>query len=87
MTTKHTPAPWHATDDLTVRDNDGWLIASIRNRCESTTANARLVAAAPDLLAAASELMEVLRSMPKGPQHDAMILMHHAIVKATDKTL
>ena len=50
MKTQHTPAPWHHDDDLTIRDNDGWIIASARNRCEHTSANARLIAAAPELL-------------------------------------
>lgn len=80
----HTAAPWYQTDDLTVRDSDGWIIASIRNRCEATEANARLIAAAPDLLAASVDLLEILRGLPKGPQHHAMIALCAAIEKATN---
>ena len=35
-----------------------------------------------ELLAASSELLDILRDMPKGPQHEAMIKLCHAIAKA-----
>lgn len=50
---------------------------------ETITANAKLFLAAPELLAASFDLLEILRDMPKGPQHDAMVKLHHAIAKAT----
>ena len=49
---KHTPGPWHATKHT---DTKGWTvsagnsIASVRPR-EEAASNARLIAAAPDLL-------------------------------------
>ena len=52
---KHTPGPWSLgieTDDdrAQVINNDGWHVAYVA--CDPLEANARLIAAAPDLLAA-----------------------------------
>ena len=46
---EHTPGPWHVDMgvDLAVRNSDEWLICTLPNE-----ANARLVAAAPELLEA-----------------------------------
>lgn len=58
MTTKHTPGPWVVDDDGDVCADDlerlvatvDWRHVSLRNG--EAIANARLIAAAPDLLAA-----------------------------------
>lgn len=49
---------------------------------EDIPGNAHLIAAAPDLYEAAEELMEILRGMPLGPQHNAMVKLHNALAKA-----
>ena len=61
--TKHTPGPWNVTK-LYVRKQDGGLGASINDLWQKQKtpkaemdANARLIAAAPDLLAALEELL------------------------------
>jgi len=63
MTTHHTPGPWNVTG-LYVREQDGGLVASINDLWHGQktpkaekNANARLIAAAPDLLAALEELL------------------------------
>ena len=64
MTTKHTPGPWHTTPnwktgDLTIFSPDAvekGVIGTVnmsRNNSADYAANARLIAAAPDLLVAA----------------------------------
>ena len=55
MSMKHTPGPWHTVSvyaDTEVQTQDGALVAVVTPvRCESAE-NARLIAAAPELLAA-----------------------------------
>lgn len=61
MKTKHTPGPWTIHGDLTnprnaytIRDLSGDTLAAVRLECvhsKIADANARLIAAAPDLLA------------------------------------
>lgn len=52
METKHTPGPWVSRTD-TVETNDGRTICDVRHAGTwATDANARLIAAAPELLAA-----------------------------------
>ena len=65
---KHTPGPWHISSDdpLAVRaedgDGDDWEVANAVDYCGfpeiQSKANARLIAAAPDLLAALERLAE-----------------------------
>lgn len=60
MSAKHTPAPWHTSDmanGLVVYDQQGWAVADAkvfhaRHSLEEGKANARLIAAAPELLSA-----------------------------------
>jgi hypothetical protein len=57
---KHTPGPWHFNADLSAHDTrlvyglDGALVADCgriyKRTLEEATANARLIAAAPDML-------------------------------------
>jgi hypothetical protein len=59
---KHTPAPWKAStnpdnDEIVIRDKDNIILANLesdvylKNRVrEITQANAKLIAAAPDML-------------------------------------
>ena len=81
-TAQHTPGPWEAHADLSVRTSDGRKVA----RCSATLGkyefeapNARLIAAAPELLATLQFLLN----------DDAVMLGYHkpairaAIAKAT----
>jgi hypothetical protein len=63
---KHTPGPW-ATNETRIESehehgwvNDGWIIAG----CEGpdARANARLIAAAPDLLDACMALLDLVEN-------------------------
>ena len=68
MTTQHTPGPWaahhhEATDTYTIhvagRSWQSWAVAHVWD-CFQDEANARLMAAAPDLLEALKAIMEML---------------------------
>ena len=62
MTTKHTPGPWHDKDGI-IRTADNAMLALVySNGVGSVTANARLIAAAPDLLAALRGCVDALNS-------------------------
>ena len=57
MTTQHTPGPWVVDPDTataTIRSETGTSVA----RCYQGDEDARLIAAAPDLLAACGALMK-----------------------------
>ena len=54
-----TPGPWHVAADTLIRDSDGRAVGTARLRvsgCEEQEANARLIAAAPELYAVAVEV-------------------------------
>lgn len=56
---KHTAGPWESSDRygmVVTKDKKGWEIADIRPDVPEFEANARLMAAAPDLLEALEEL-------------------------------
>jgi hypothetical protein len=62
MTTQHTPGPWFANDSLQLFAETGQHLASLDSSTEgfeggALYANARLIAAAPDLLAALKDLL------------------------------
>lgn len=61
----HTPGPWDVQDPLGGGPNewifaDGLYIAEVDGEREEADANARLIAAAPDLLAALKDAVEYL---------------------------
>jgi hypothetical protein len=61
MMTKHTPGPWTAKANLDVVDSIGERVArlaSTRGKYEYEEINARLIAAAPELLEFAKEWLE-----------------------------
>ena len=68
MSAKHSPGPWHESG-IAIEDGDGYTVCimgeidgfeSGYDPCENSTANARLIAAAPELLA---ELKDKLRML------------------------
>lgn len=76
-TTKHTPGPWRVHGELI--NSDSREIAVIENYSSKRDgANARLIAAAPELLEALIEATEVLRrfgGIPGDPfKYDKIIL-------------
>jgi len=86
---KHTPGPWMppAAGDVSIRDASRLLVAYLPmafndDECAEIEANARLIAAAPCLLAA---LKDVLAA--HGEQlHDAFAAACAAIAKAEDQS-
>lgn len=70
MTTKHTPGPWIARDGVVVASHFGWsgaIVAQPRHHdlgantydTRRAEANAHLIAAAPDMLAALQKIVAV----------------------------
>ena len=66
MTTKHTPGPWIITGSMISSDDDTTvcLLTSYRNMTPKQAANAALIAAAPDLLAALTEAVKHAQPLP-----------------------
>ena len=56
MTTKHTPGPWHIANGVQIRSNRDQIAKIWMMRGGEGRENARLIAAAPDLLEALIEL-------------------------------
>lgn len=98
MEHKHTPGPWrvgrHFTDDegyreiaieATVRGVEcvpASVVLQFANYGGMQEANARLIAAAPDLLEALIDLMDAVEGVPCGPENKCRA----AIAKATGAT-
>lgn len=92
MTTQHTPGPWNVTG-LYVREQDGGLVASINDLWHDQktpkaemAANARLIAAAPDLLALAYDFGQMLTGMDPYTVDDVAIMRNKikaSIARAT----
>ena len=93
MTTKHTPGPWGIdavpSSDVhyirSVTDADGRAIAKVRHHLEQTMdeaiTNARLIAAAPDMLAALRAAHSDIQRIP-GHTIDMLGRIEAAIAKA-----
>jgi len=78
---KHTPGPWHPAHDQVVTDNDSLICSLSGLRGPGyTQANARLIAAAPELLEA---LRGLLNALPSATTHPAISAARAAIAKAT----
>jgi hypothetical protein len=88
----HTPAPWGFVPDrrdcygsIRSRDGDGAAIATVQwTDSGSTTANARLIAAAPELLLALTGLMQYVGGWDTTGDHPCAVAMR-AINEATRK--
>lgn len=87
MATKHTPAPWTADDQQiwttgAVLAMTHWISGVIDT--DEACANARLIAAAPDLLAAARRALNVLKATGESVRPgNALGVLDAAIQKAT----
>jgi hypothetical protein len=88
MKTKHTPGPWKAYNQIGSRILQSWYVGSDTAAVcrvgdgalspEETVANARLIAAAPELLAALNLIIAAYGNLQSG----AIDLARSAIAKA-----
>lgn len=84
---KHTPGPWKlhnpTVDALAVHTPAGSIAEWPTNYCPQDLADARLIAAAPDLLAFVRELAEgrnaTTRDLPPSIRRDARLLLAKAL--------
>lgn len=65
--TKHTPGPWHSTHAI-VYNAQGWAVANAtvfhgKHGADESTANAHLIASAPELLEALKDAEFLLRQL------------------------
>ena len=87
MGAKHSPGPWEAVDSLTVRgpfeagnhEKAGFLIASLP--AYRSTGDAKLIAAAPELLEALIAVVDFIEGKPGAPEPFGAV--RDAIAKAT----
>ncbi len=80
--TSHTPGPWHTSPthqgqayDIGATNNDNVALVPgpSENGSDNFQANARLIAAAPDLLAALEGLMEIAHRIEGCPDPDCLV--------------
>ena len=86
MTTQHTPGPWELRRSVRgywfidhEQGGEGYTLTKL----DCNEADARLIAAAPDLLAA---LEELLNALPSATSHPAIKAARAAIAKATGES-
>ena len=79
--TEHTPGPWRASNGGAVYADD-WQVA-VASRPENYAADARLIAAAPELLAACRQAATLLWHARTGPDDPVRAALDAAIAKAT----
>ena len=87
MKTKHTPGPWKAIECAVYRSDNGDKVADTwlaKPSVGAKKANARLIAAAPDLLEAAREANKALCHHGLG-EDPALMMLQAAIAKAEGK--
>ena len=88
--TAHSPGPWNITDDwpgrLSIVASDGRIIAVANEFGAEKNANARLIAAAPELLDASKFALEELHC-PDGDDAEcgALAALRDAIATAEDR--
>lgn len=82
MNKKHTPGPWHVANGVQIRSARDQIAKVWSMRNGEGNANARLIAAAPELLASLQVLVENGGIGPESMFDDA----REAIFKATGET-
>jgi len=89
---KYTPGPWEQVGNLIRTEfagEGGWLVAACEHSLPQHEANARLIAAAPDLLEALERMAGAFVPHPRDDtegwreEHEACELARAAIAKAT----
>lgn len=98
MTTQHTPGPWKVSQSASlsagrpVKTRDGQAVAlcpaaglglPFDQACDQADANARLIAAAPDLLEACKRALDIINKETCGFYGDDRKIIESAIAKAT----
>ena len=91
MTTQHTPGPWYidcqnesaAIGYRAIVDGDGYTVCSPSPMGQ---ANARLIVAAPDLLAALEVVREYMDHAADQFSYEDIVQIRAAIAKATKET-
>jgi len=90
MNNKHTQGEWYYEDDLAIKAKPNKFIAKVAIYRSNSEANAKLIAAAPDLLAALQVLLSLTPTVPTTWNtpfdqllKDAIITAEEAIKKAT----
>lgn len=88
MKTKHTPGPWvvgtNGPNDHFIRDAGlSMIVDKINFPMSQSTANARLIAAAPELLEALEAVLSLYKSTGMSPEeHEVNRLVWNAVQKA-----
>lgn len=85
MITKHTPGPWTVVtsdEDIVIEPN----IAVMVNLNDNLHENARLIAAAPELLEALHDVLVCLEQNEEDPDSAAVRIVRVAIAKAEGNT-
>lgn len=87
METKHTPGPWK-TDGITIYADaaQSGMVADCRAQMSGTRANARLIAAAPTMLAALEAVIERFDfgMVPEMPRLESQLRAAIAIAKGEE---
>jgi len=80
---KHTPGPWTVWEEGGVYvDSPTYLVCSVYGPGPAVLANARLIAAAPELLEALKDVME--RLVDRHEADESAVKARAAIAKATE---
>jgi hypothetical protein len=88
---RHTPGPWHVREDYYVGRPGKLSLAEVKcgdvpaEDVEQHRANARLIAAAPDLLAACESFLSLFRESDMRPEdecHEIAGIMRRAVARA-----
>ena len=83
MNTTHTPGPWQQGDGYNAHTTTVHIKSTLIAKAE-TEADARLIAAAPDLLEALKFLIDMDVAYQRGPRvEEAVEVAREAIAKAT----
>lgn len=81
---KHTPAPWHLDEEFLAIHFNAWNGGiSLHKDTPNGLANARLIAAAPDLLAALEYMLREQEKEGFGDEMPDILQARAAIAKAT----
>jgi hypothetical protein len=78
----HTPGPWQVRDNRVEFGSDGYTVAVVTKGCPEFEGNARLIAAAPELLAALERLLGIAWSVGSLAWDDAVAQARLALARA-----
>lgn len=83
---KHTPGPWDISEykdgHAFVFDPDMGFVCNVMTGSSEGVANARLIAAAPDMLKALKRMVDWFEQDNPDPAYDELMLARAAIAKA-----